>query len=116
MDFFRRNPMPESSELERDDWLEKEESSPDLLRICSALLSRKDLNSLGASSGWRRAGTQNNLDESSSLSDDDGAMPGIPAGLREGRSGSPAAATSMDILLRACKLLNSWATAAGLDS
>ena len=76
------------------------ESSPDLLLICSALLSKNDLNSFGANSGCRRAGTQNNLEASSSLEVDEGAL-GIPAALNCGRSGSSVAPTLMDILLRA---------------
>jgi hypothetical protein len=91
------------------------DSSPDLLLICSALLSRKVLNSLGANSGCRLAGTQNNLEVSSSLAVEDGAL-GIPAAFSCGKSGSSAAPTIMDILLNACRLLSSWANPAGLDS
>lgn len=91
------------------------ESSPDLLLICSALLSKNDLNSFGANSGWRRAGTQKSREASSSLACEEGAL-GIPAALSCGKSGSSVAPTLIDIRLRACRLLNSCATAAGLDS
>lgn len=82
IDFFRRRLTFPPSTLNELDGLDggpaKAESSPDLLLICSALLSRNVLNSLGASSGCNRAGTQNNLDASSSLAD--GAL-GMPAAL-----------------------------------
>jgi hypothetical protein len=112
MDFFRRRPLlsPIPNELDRDDEGELNwDSSPDLLFICSVLLSRKLLNSVGASSGCRRAGTQNNRDESSSLADDEGIL-GRAAAFRdgrEGRSGSPAAPTSIDMRRKACRLLSS---------
>lgn len=93
----------------------KADSSPDRLLICSALLSKNVLNSLGASSGCSRAGTQNNLEESSSLDVEDGAL-GIPAALSCGRSGSSVAPMCIDILRSACKLLSSCAMPAGLDS
>jgi hypothetical protein len=91
------------------------ESSPDLRLICSALLSKNVLNSLGANSGCNRAGTQNNLDESSSLESGEGAL-GMLAALICGKSGSSAAPTCMDIRLSACRLLSSCASPAGLDS
>jgi hypothetical protein len=114
MDFFRRRLLPPASKLKEADKGEvgelggvlDPESSPDLLLICSALLSKNVLNSFGANSGCNRAGTQKSLDESSSLEVDDGAL-GIPAALICGRSGSSAAPTLIDILLSACKLLNS---------
>jgi hypothetical protein len=104
------------SELDRDDiGLVNADSSPDLLLICSALPSRNVLNSFGASSGCSRAGTQNSLDESSSLAVGDGAL-GIAAAFNCGRSGSSVAPTDMDIRLSACRLLSSCASPAGLDS
>lgn len=119
MDFFRRKPLFPRSGLSEFD-LEDEgevnaDNSPDRLRICSALLSRNVLNSFGASSGCRRAGTQNNREASSSLELAEGAS-GIPAALSCGKSGSSVAPTCIDILLKACRLLSSWASPAGLDS
>jgi hypothetical protein len=104
------------SELDlEDDGDANAESSPDLLLICSALLSKNDLNSFGANSGCRRAGTQKSREASSSLECDEGAL-GMPAALSCGRSGSSVAPTLIDMRLRACRLLSSCATAAGLDS
>lgn len=119
MDFFRLKPeFPPStlSELDLEDVGGlNADNSPDLRLICSALPSRNVLNSFGANSGCKRAGTQNNREESSSLEVEDGAF-GIPAALSCGKSGSSAAPTFIDILLKACRLLNSCASPAGLDS
>jgi len=109
MDFFLAKPLLfELREPLLEDMGEEPrvERSPDRLFICSALPSRNVLNSFGASSGCNLAGTQNNLAESSSEAVGDGAL-GIAAGFRVGKSGSPAACTSIDILRRACRLLNS---------
>jgi len=109
MDFFRRRfPSSELRELGRDDIGEdvKDERSPDRRLICSALLSKKVLNSLGANSGCSLAGTQKSVEASSSDDVGEGTV-GVAAGVRDGRSGSPAACTSMDILRSACRLLNS---------
>ena len=118
IDFFLdKSLLFELREACREDNAEdpNEDKSPDLLLICSALLSRNVLNSVGASSGCSLAGTQNNLEESSSDAVGEGAF-GIAAGFNVGRSGSPAAWTSIDILRNACRLLSSCATAAGLVS
>jgi hypothetical protein len=76
MDFFLASPPPLSLILKElvleDVGLAKAESSPDLRFICSALPSRKVLNSLGANSGCNRAGTQNRRESSSSLADAEG--------------------------------------------
>jgi hypothetical protein len=85
--------------------------------MTSALLSRNDLNSFGASSGCKLAGTQNNRDASFSSAEGEGGRDGIEKLLpKEGRSGSPAAATSIDMRRIAARLFSSWTTAAGLDS
>lgn len=113
MDFLRRSPPVDPcppKALSGDN----ESESPDLRLIVFTFSSMKVLNSLGASSGCSRAGTQNNLEGSSSS-----AMAGGEGGplfdLNEGRSGS-ALLTPMDILRIACRLLSSWARPAGLDS
>lgn len=54
-------------------------------------------------------------DDESSSSSWEGAMGGMKFDENEGRSGSEAL-TSMDMRRMACRLLISWATAAGLDS
>jgi hypothetical protein len=108
--FFRRKP-PLALEPDRSRPSgERLSSLPLLLLTLSTRSSTKVLNSFGANSGWSLAGTQNILPGSSSSAECPGATVG-----KEGRSGS-AVSTFIDIRLIACKLLNSCATAAGLDS
>jgi hypothetical protein len=111
--FFRRKLLLPEPDLSKPSGV-KLSASPDLLRILSTRSSMNVLNSFGASSGCNLAGTQNNLEASFSSSDPFGATVGITPP-KEGRSGS-AVSTFIDIRRMACKLLNSCATAAGLDS
>ena len=82
--------------------------------MVSTFSSMKVLNSLGASSGCKRAGTQKSLEGSSSSEKCCGGA-GTLKDWKEGRSGS-AVLTSMDMRRIACRLLSSWARPAGLDS
>lgn len=92
---------------------DSESESPERRLVLSILSSINVLNSIGASSGCKRAGTQKSFDSSSS--DTAGGEGGELADWNEGRSGS-ALLTPIDILRMACRLLNSWARPAGLFS
>ncbi|KAG9379980.1 hypothetical protein A1F94_008875 [Pyrenophora tritici-repentis] len=113
IDFFRRNPAPEPWRPTAPSG-DSDSASPERRLVRSILSSMNVLNSMGASSGCSRAGTQNSFDASSS-SDMAGGDGGELADLNEGRSGS-ALLTPMDILRIACRLLSSCARPAGLDS
>lgn len=89
--------------------------SPDLRLIDCTRFSKKDLNSVGASSGWTRAGTQSSLEGSFSSSSPLGAIIGMADRDMGGISGSMLFPTSIDSLLKACKLLSSWAMSLGLS-
>lgn len=101
IDFLRlRLPPPE-------DPTESESPLSDDLFMVLTLSWMNVLNSFGASSGCKRAGTQNNLDGSSSSASADGATGGTPKlEPKLGRSGSMEL-TSIDMRLIACRLLNS---------
>jgi hypothetical protein len=114
IDFFLlKDPAPDPERLKLSG--DNESSEPDLRLTLSTFSSMNVLNSFGANSGCSLAGTQNNFDGSSSSVKLAGATDGtLNPEAKEGRSGSEA--TSIDIRRIACRLLNSCATAAGLDS
>jgi hypothetical protein len=102
MDFFLLKPAEllraKPSSSDRDD------SLADLLLMDCTLFSKKDLNSMGANSGWTLAGTHNNLEGSASSSPPEGAMEGMAMrdmAEKGNMSGSLLFPTSIDILLRA---------------
>ena len=107
IDFFRRRPPPEPSRF-RESGDSDDPSSPDRRLICFTLVSTNVLNSFGANSGCNLAGTQYSREAASSSSAWVGARVGMKeALLKDGKSGSPAALTSIDIRRKACRLLNS---------
>lgn len=101
IDFLRLRLPPLPGSAERD-------SPPKDERLIVLTLSWMNvLNSFGASSGCSRAGTQNNLEGSSSSSSCDGAIDTAPKSAPKlGRSGSMEL-TSIDIRRIACRLLSS---------
>jgi hypothetical protein len=115
MDFFRLNPPPDPARSGPSG--DRDEYSPDRRFMVCTRFSKNLLNSIGASSGCTFAGTQNSLEGSSSSSPPVGATVGMSeTPWNDGRSGSLVLPTSIDIRRKACKLLSSWATAAGVDS
>jgi hypothetical protein len=116
IDFFRRSPPAEPWRPNGPSG-DNVSESPERRLILSTFSSINVLNSLGASSGCRRAGTQNSFEASCSSSFSEkfcGAL-GRPNLLNDGRSGSEVF-TSIDMRRIACRLLNSCANPAGLDS